>query len=163
MTSKYFKPLDYQEKMIVKLSRQQIRGLINEAITSIPFGEAAKYFEEMMTPEGDELDEAFNDDVPIGGKPLSVQKAEREKLQANKPFVSGRLDADDVKAVDDFILEVENKWRAQYDPTDPSMAELGENQWHRQVSDACDKLVDEISNALNRVNASLHDGEFYRG
>ena len=119
----------------IKLNQKQLRGLISEAITSIPFGEAAKYFEEMMTPEVNE---------------------------AETPY-KHIADTDGLASLDEFVTEVEQNWLSLYDEGDPSMASLGRPAWEQQVSSACDKLVDAINNALGKIELELIDGQYYNG
>lgn len=131
-------------KKIVKLNKKQLRGLISEAFTSIPFGEAAKYFDEMMTPEVNEA-------------PKSVTK------RPFGPNNNANANTDNIAAMDEFIHEVEVEWGGLYDDGDPTMVRLGRVAWDQQVSSACDHLVDLIQKALNDTETMLTDGEFYIG
>lgn len=126
---------------VIKLDKGQLRNLIQESMEHIPFGEASKYFDGMMTPEMNE-----------------------SPKKASGPGAGGGLvNTNNIAAMDEFVREVEDEWRDMYDDGDPTMAHLGRAAWERQVSTACDYLVDEIQVALGKIETKLTDGEFYDG
>lgn len=63
------------------------------------------------------------------------------------------------KMVDNWIED----WKSRYDPLDPSMANLGEKEWHSQVFQAGRELSERLIEMVEDVENKLNDGEFYRG
>lgn len=60
------------------------------------------------------------------------------------------------------VSTINTDWGSDFNPSDPSMAEVGEDAWFEQVDRAAEDLTASIAKAYNDVYSRLHNGEYYR-
>lgn len=119
----------------MKLSRKQLRGLINEAI------------------QGREI-----------GQPLfTAPAAKRSSIkEVEDPYGGQTMYIDDVVAAASGAAQT--YFASMYDPSDPSIeAAGGEESFNRQVDSALMEFEEETEQLVKRIENKLIQGEYYQG